>query len=178
MPQRNNEPKRIAVSPHRRRVRVGPRNNWHYETRQIRETSRPPTEPYDTQPNSKGRNSHMSTPRPYPDTNQVAIVGKLTNDPNLKTVGDKQTPVAELTVHVNNGTGRPTLIDIQIWAGGANAAHKYLNEGDQIVVTGKLRTDQYTNRDGEQTRIYIDAGTNGVQFTSQRTGTNKPEATA
>jgi len=112
----------------------------------------------------------MSTEqRPYPDTNQVAIVAKLTNNPTLKTVGDKQTPVAELTVQVNNSSGQPTRIDVQIWAGGANAAHKYLNKGDQIVVTGKLRTDQYANRDGKQTRVFIDAGTNGVQFTSQRT---------
>lgn len=107
--------------------------------------------------------------RPYPDINQVVIVGTVIGDIKLKSVGAKNTAVAELAIIVNNSVGDPSAIDIQVWAGGANAVHQYTSKGDQIIVNGQLRTNTYIAKGGHtKTRIYVDAGTSGVQFTTLR----------
>lgn len=165
-------PERIDVTGHWRRVRIGPANNWHYERRYIQDTTRTPHTTNTHQPQINERPTPMTTTkRPYPDINTTTIVGRLHENPHLKTVGEKNTALAELAIVVNNPQGPPSLINIDVWAGGAQAVHNYTRKGDQIVVTGRLRTSTYTDSQGQHTRTYIDAGTTGVQFV------NKPNPT-
>ena len=102
--------------------------------------------------------------RPYPDTNSVILVGKVASGPTLKHVGENNTALATLDIHVNNPRSEPTIIRVQIWARGAEAVHKYTSPGDQIIVNGRLQTNTYQN----QVTTYIDAGTTGIQFTANR----------
>lgn len=90
--------------------------------------------------------------------NKVIIMGRLTRDPEIRwSQGDRQTCIARYTVAVDRRIkreGEPSADFISCAAFGKSAefAEKYLHKGTKVLITGRIQTGSYTNKDGQ--RVY------------------------
>ena len=88
--------------------------------------------------------------------NKAILVGRLTRDPEVRySQGDSATAVARYTVAVDRRfkrDGEPTadFIPCVVFGRSAEFAEKYFRQGIRIVVTGRIQTGSYTNRDGNK----------------------------
>lgn len=82
--------------------------------------------------------------------NKSVFMGRLTKDVELRySSGEKQTAVARYTVAVDRGAEEGAdFINCVAFGSRAEFADKYLRRGTKVVVTGKIRTGSYTNREG------------------------------
>ncbi|MBQ2287925.1 MAG: single-stranded DNA-binding protein [Lachnospiraceae bacterium] len=86
--------------------------------------------------------------------NKVILMGRLTRDPEVRySQGERPTAVARYTLAVNRTfkrAGEPDADFINCVAFGraAEFAEKYFRQGIRIVVSGRIQTGSYTNRDG------------------------------
>lgn len=84
--------------------------------------------------------------------NKVILMGRLTRDPEVRN-SQGGTAVARYTLAVDRmfkREGEPNTDFINCITFGKNAefAEKYLKKGMRIVVSGRIQTGSYTNRDG------------------------------
>ena len=86
-------------------------------------------------------------------------MGRLTRDPEVRySAGESATAVARYTLAVdrrmrrNDGEQSADFIGCVAFGRSAEFAEKYLRQGTKIVVTGRIQTGSYTNRDGQ--RVY------------------------
>ena len=92
--------------------------------------------------------------------NKVVLVGRLTRDPEVRySQGDSATAVARYTLAVDRRRGRNSdneqsadFISCVAFGRSGEFAEKYLHQGTKIVVTGRIQTGSYTNKDGQ--RVY------------------------
>ena len=91
--------------------------------------------------------------------NKVIMMGRLTRDPEVRySAGESATAVARYTLAVdrrmrrNDGEQSADFIGCVAFGRSAEFAEKYLRQGTKIVVTGRIQTGSYTNRDGQ--RVY------------------------
>ena len=88
--------------------------------------------------------------------NKVVLVGRLTRDPEVRySQGNNATAVARYTVAVDRRfkrDGEPTadFIPCVVFGRSAEFAEKYFRQGLRIVVSGRIQTGSYTNRDGQK----------------------------
>ena len=88
--------------------------------------------------------------------NKVILMGRLTRDPEVRYgAGENSTAVARYTIAVDRRfkrDGEQSADFIGCVASGRNAefAEKYLRQGTKIVLTGRIQTGSYTNRDGQK----------------------------
>ena len=105
------------------------------------------------------------------NVNSVTIIGNLTRDPELKTVGE--TSICELGVAVNerqkqNGVWEevPSFFDVTVFGGQAESCSRYLAKGRQVGIQGRLRQERW-EKDG-QNRSKVKIIANVVQFIGPR----------
>lgn len=86
--------------------------------------------------------------------NHITIMGRLTRDPELRYT-QNQTPVCSFTVAVDrdysggNGQQRETdFIDCVAWRGTGEFVSKYFQKGRMIVVSGRLQSRKWQDREG------------------------------
>ena len=90
--------------------------------------------------------------------NKVILMGRLTRDPEVRySQGANATAVARYSLAVDRRfkrDGEPTADFINCVAFGriAEFAEKYFRQGLKVVVTGRIQTGNYTNKDG--VRVY------------------------
>lgn len=87
--------------------------------------------------------------------NQLIICGRLTADPVIKTVGE--TRVANYSVAVDcvyNGNKKTEYFPVAAWGRYADFAEKYFCQGMRVLVSGRLQSREYTNRDGVKVRAW------------------------
>ena len=88
--------------------------------------------------------------------NKVILMGRLTRDPEVRYgAGENSTAVARYTIAVDRRfkrDGEQNADFIGCVASGRNAefAEKHLRQGTKIVLTGRIQTGSYTNRDGQK----------------------------
>jgi len=88
--------------------------------------------------------------------NVVALVGRLTKDPDIRMAGE--TKVASFTLAVNrpfkndNGEQQADFIQCQAWKNQAEFMEKYVVKGQLVAVQGSIRTRNY-DKDGQT--IYV-----------------------
>ena len=91
-----------------------------------------------------------------PNYNKVMLMGNLTRDVELKhTAGN--TAVANLGLAVNrhfrvNNEAREetTFVDCEAWGRTAENIHKFFSKGRPIFVEGRLKLDEWQDRDGNK----------------------------
>ena len=86
--------------------------------------------------------------------NKVILMGRLTRNPDVRYSqnGDQQMCIAKYTLAVDR-RGKDAGADfISCVAFGKNGdfAEKYLKQGTKIVVSGRIQTGSYTNKDGQK----------------------------
>lgn len=96
--------------------------------------------------------------------NVVALSGRLARDVELRYTPNSQ-PVAEITLAVSeykkNQDGsageRTSWPRCTIWGARAEALAKYASKGDEITIEGKIRTDQWEDKEtgAKRSKTYI-----------------------
>jgi len=91
--------------------------------------------------------------------NSVFVGGNVTGDPevNFTNSGIK---VCNITIAMNekfkdsNGDSqeRTEYIKIQLWRGSADIVEKYVEKGDPLLIQGRLRTNEWEDRETGQKR--------------------------
>lgn len=90
--------------------------------------------------------------------NKVVLMGRLTRDPDVRySQGDRPMAVARYTLAVNrrfkrDGDQDADFINCVAFGRAGEFAEKYLKQGTKIVVSGRIQTGSYTNKDG--IRVY------------------------
>ncbi|MCR4909232.1 MAG: single-stranded DNA-binding protein [Lachnospiraceae bacterium] len=89
--------------------------------------------------------------------NKVILMGRLTRDPDIRQgQGENATLVARYTLAVDrrfrkDGSEQTAdFIGIVAFGRSAEFAEKYLHKGTKIVVTGRIQTGSYTNKEGQK----------------------------
>jgi len=90
--------------------------------------------------------------------NKVILMVRLTRDPEVRySAGDNSTAVARYTLAVDrrfrrdgNDGQSADFIGCVAFGRSAEFAEKYLRQGTKVVVTGRIQTGSYTNRDGQK----------------------------
>ncbi len=91
--------------------------------------------------------------------NKVILCGRLTRDPDVRySQGERQTAIARYTLAVDRRRGRNAqqgeqtadFIQCVAFDRAAEFAEKYLRQGTKMIVTGRIQTGSYTNRDGQK----------------------------
>ena len=87
--------------------------------------------------------------------NKVILMGRLTRDPEVRySQGDNSMAIARYTLAVdrrfnrNNDENTADFIGCVAFGKSGEFAEKYFRKGTKILVTGRIQTGSYTNRDG------------------------------
>jgi len=89
--------------------------------------------------------------------NKVILMGRLTRDPDVRySSGDSATAVARYSLAVdrrfkrNNDDQTADFINCVAFGRSGEFAEKYFRKGTKVLVTGRIQTGSYTNRDGQK----------------------------
>lgn len=81
--------------------------------------------------------------------NSVNLIGRLTRDPELRSMPDSRS-VCDLRVAVDNGQNDPTYVDVATFDKQAEACAQYLSKGRQVAVNGRLIYREWEADDGSK----------------------------
>lgn len=108
--------------------------------------------------------------------NKVIIVGNLGRDPELR-----YTPQGTAVCNFSMATTEKrrdksgeyqdvtTWFRVTVWDKKAEVAAKYLQKGSQVYIEGRLKLDEWTDRDGN-TRTTLDVTATDMQFIGKAGG--------
>ncbi len=85
--------------------------------------------------------------------NRVVLMGRLTKEPELRyTQGETSTAVARYTLAVDRRGKEKQADFIQCVAFGkaGEFAQKYFTKGQRVLVSGRIQTGSYTNKEGQK----------------------------
>ena len=89
--------------------------------------------------------------------NKVILMGRLTRDPDVRyTTGERSSTIARYTLAVdrrrraNDGEQTADFISCVAFDKSAEFAEKYLKQGTKVVITGRIQTGSYVNKDGNK----------------------------
>lgn len=89
--------------------------------------------------------------------NKVILMGRLTRDPDVRySAGDNSMAIARYTLAVdrryrrNDQEQSADFIGCVAFGKAAEFAEKYFRQGTKLVVTGRIQTGSYTNKDGQK----------------------------
>ena len=97
--------------------------------------------------------------------NRVILMGRLTRDPEVRyTSGENSMAVARYTLAIDRsvkkqGEQSADFINCVAFSKAAEFAEKYFRQGMRVLVSGRLQTGNYTNKDGHKvytTEVIID----------------------
>ena len=105
--------------------------------------------------------------------NHIVIMGRLTRDPELRYT-QSNTPVASFTVAVDRDFGgrdggekQTDFIDCSAWRQTGEFVSKYFRKGSMIVVSGRLQSRKWQDRDGNN-RTSWEISADNVYFGESR----------
>ena len=89
--------------------------------------------------------------------NKLILMGRLTRDPEVRySQGENALAIARYTLAVDRraarreGEATADFINCVAFGRSAEFAERYLRQGTKIVVSGRIQTGSYTNRDGQK----------------------------
>jgi single-strand DNA-binding protein len=104
------------------------------------------------------------------NTNMFVGSGNLTKDPELReTPGGKQVCTLRLAMNRGGERGGTDYINVKVWNGAGEACAKYLSKGSPVLVTGSIRTSEYTKQDGSK-GYGFEISAQRVEFLNRRNG--------
>ncbi|MCC5928329.1 MAG: single-stranded DNA-binding protein [Cyclobacteriaceae bacterium] len=87
--------------------------------------------------------------------NKVILIGNLGSDPEIRvlpngsTVANFNIATSETYVKEGEKITQTEWHRIELWDGLARIAEQYLRKGSQVYIEGKLRTDSWTDNEGQ-----------------------------
>ena len=109
--------------------------------------------------------------------NKVILVGNLTRDPELRYT-PKGTAVAKIGIAVNrvytNDAGEKkeevTFVDVDVWGRTAENVGQYMRKGRPILIEGRLKLDQWDDKQTGQKKSRLGVVADTVQFLGSAPG--------
>ena len=106
--------------------------------------------------------------------NKVILMGRLTRDPEVRySQGENSTAVARFTLAVDRrfakkeGEASADFISCVAFGKTAEFIEKYFRQGSKAVITGRIQTGSYTNKDGQ--KVYTtDVVVEDVEFAESK----------
>ena len=102
-------------------------------------------------------------------TNKLHAIGRLTGDPELKTLGNTTAATFSLASDTRNKTADGKVITnfyrCTVWGKQADTICKYTHKGDKLSIIGDLVLREYTDRNGAP-RISPDVSVSDFEFLS------------
>jgi single-strand DNA-binding protein len=103
--------------------------------------------------------------------NKVMLMGNLTRDPEVRYT-PKGTAIANLGLAINetytSSTGEQkeevVFVDVEVWGRQAETAGQYLSKGRPVFIEGRLRFDQWDDKETGQKRSKLKVVGLRVQF--------------
>ena len=115
--------------------------------------------------------------------NKVILIGRLTRDPELRTIASGNATTS-FTIAVNrnftnqNGEREADFINCVAWRKQAENIAKYCTKGSQVAVEGRIQTRSYDAQDGTK-RYVTEVIADNVTFLSSRAGGSQiPESSS
>lgn len=113
--------------------------------------------------------------------NHIAIMGRLTRDPELKTT-NSGIPVVSFSLAVDrdfadkeSGERGVDFIDVTAWRHTAEFVSRYFTKGRMAVVSGRLQTRNWTDKDGNK-RKAVEIVADNVYFGDSKRSDSEPSA--
>lgn len=97
------------------------------------------------------------------DTNVTVIVGRLTNNPETRKVGEHL--VSKFRIACNRSADGVDYIPVVAWNKLAELCEQYLQKGARVSIVGKLRSGKY-EKDGKVV-FSLDLEAKEIQFLSK-----------
>ncbi len=102
--------------------------------------------------------------------NKIILVGNLGRDPELRYT-PQGTPVCSFTVATNEKRkdragemqDMTTWFRVTLWGRQAETASQYLTKGRPVYIEGRIRMEEWTDRDGKQ-RYTLEVHATDMQF--------------
>lgn len=85
--------------------------------------------------------------------NKTFLIGRLTAKPELKYT-NSNIPVTSFNLAVDrqpkeDGTKEADFIEVRVWRKQAENVCKYLDKGSLVAIEGRIQTEKFTTKDGE-----------------------------
>lgn len=112
--------------------------------------------------------------------NKTVLMGRLTRDPEVRySAGENTMAIARFTLAVNrrfrrDGEQNADFISCVAFGKTAEFIEKYITQGRQICISGRIQTGSYTNRDGQKvytTEVVVEE----VDFADSRPNADAPQ---
>lgn len=109
------------------------------------------------------------------DLNEVRIIGRLTRDPELRTIPSGLS-VTQLGLATNrkwkdaNGEEQAevTFVDVTVWGKVAEATNKYLKKGSLCYIGGRLKLDSWQDKQSGEKKQKLSVVAENVQFLDRK----------
>jgi single-strand DNA-binding protein len=106
-----------------------------------------------------------------PSLNKVLLMGNLTRDPELR-VTPKGTPICQFSLAINrqfkmeSGESREEVIfvDVEAWGKQGETIAKYVTKGRPLYVEGRLRLDQWEDKNTKEKKSKMKVVLEQFQF--------------
>jgi single-strand DNA-binding protein len=93
----------------------------------------------------------------YSNINRVVLVGRLTADPELRTL-PSGTPVCNLRLACNAArkgedgeyAEKPNFFNVAVYRGQAESVHRYMSRGRQVAIDGRLEWRDWETQEGQR----------------------------
>lgn len=125
--------------------------------------------------------------------NKVILMGRLTRDPDVRySQGDNATCIARYTLAVDRrntrnqeGQQNADFISVIAFGKAGEFVEKYFHKGTKVVVSGRLQTGSYTNKDGQtvyttdvvaEEQEFAESKNNSGNSDGFQSGSNRPKA--
>lgn len=115
--------------------------------------------------------------------NHIVIMGRLTRDPELKTT-NSGIPVVSFSIAVDrdfadkeSGERGVDFIDVTAWRHTAEFVSRYFTKGRMAVVSGRLQTRNWTDKDGNK-RKAVEIVADNVYFGDSKRNDSETTSTA
>ncbi|MDR0384384.1 MAG: single-stranded DNA-binding protein [Christensenellaceae bacterium] len=105
--------------------------------------------------------------------NKVFLIGNLTRDPELTTVGAENIAVCRFGLAVSRRKSRDSsspetdFFNISVWRQQGENCAKYLAKGRKVAVTGQIQIHNYEDKEGVK-KIAVDIVADDVEFLTPR----------
>ncbi len=107
--------------------------------------------------------------------NKVILMGRLTRDPEVRySAGNNSMAIARYTLAVDRrmkkeGEASADFINCVAFGKSGEFAEKYFQQGMKVIITGRIQTGSYTNKD-EQKVYTTDVIVEDQEFTESKRG--------
>jgi single-strand DNA-binding protein len=101
--------------------------------------------------------------------NKIFLIGNLTRDPELNTVGSSNISVCRFSIAVNrkftnkDGNRETDFFNITAWRGLGENCARFIKKGSKVSIVGEVQIRNYDDKDGNK-RTAIDVAAEDIEF--------------